>query len=240
MHKPYWIPHNAKADDFPPLEQALEHPDGLIAIGGDLTCNRIITAYRLGIFPWYSDNEPILWWSPNQRMVLFPEQLKVSKSLRKTIRKNKFTLTLDQSFRKVIVACAGLRRYQHGTWITNDIQEAYCQLHNKGFAHSVEAWYEGDLVGGLYGIALGKVFFGESMFTKVNDASKVAFTCFVWQLQEWGYELIDCQVASEHLRNFGAKEIPRPKYRKLLDELCEQTGLIGKWKFDEHSNYGNY
>lgn len=231
MHKPYWIPHNAKADDFPPLERALKHPDGLLAIGGDLTSERIITAYRLGIFPWYNDNEPILWWSPNQRMVLFPENLQISRSLHKTIRKNKFTITLDQNFREVITACAGLRHGQPGTWITDDMREAYCQLHAHGFAHSIEAWYEGDLVGGLYGIALGKVFFGESMFTKVNDASKVAFVNFVWQLQEWGYELIDCQVATKHLSRFGAIEIPRPKYRKLLDNLCEQNSVVGKWNF---------
>ena len=232
MNRPYWIPHNAKADDFPPLEQALEHPDGLIAIGGDLTCSRIVTAYRLGIFPWYNDNEPILWWSPNQRMVLFPDQLQVSKSLRKTIRKNKFTITLDQNFREVITECAGFRRNQPGTWITDAIRDAYCQLYNDGFAHSVEAWYEDKLVGGLYGIALGKVFFGESMFARVNDASKVAFASFVWQLQTWGYELIDCQVETEHLRRFGAIEIPRPKYRKLLNELCGQNSLVNTWQFD--------
>ncbi len=232
MNKPYWIPHNAKINDFPPLEKALKHPDGLIAIGGDLACSRIVMAYRLGIFPWYNDDEPILWWSPSQRMVLFPDKLHVCKSLRKTIRKNKFTLTLDQNFREVITECAGFRQNQPGTWITDAIRDAYCELHNNGFAHSVEVWYEGELVGGLYGIALGKVFFGESMFARVNDASKVAFASFVWQLQSWGYELIDCQVASNHLRRFGAIEIPRPKYRSLLDDLCEEKGFAGEWQFD--------
>jgi leucyl/phenylalanyl-tRNA--protein transferase len=234
MLRPYWIPHNANPHDFPPLEQALEHPDGLLAVGGDLTPNRIIMAYRLGIFPWYNDNEPILWWSPYQRMILFPNDLKVSRSLRKTIRKGKFTVTLDKNFPAVIKACAGARRDQDGTWITKDMQDAYCQLHDIGFAHSVESWYEGQLVGGLYGIALGKVFFGESMFSLMSDASKVAFAHFVWQLQRWGYELIDCQIDTQHLQSLGAVNIPRQQYRDLLDRLCEMPGQIGAWQFDTH------
>ncbi|EDN69971.1 leucyl/phenylalanyl-tRNA--protein transferase [Beggiatoa sp. PS] len=186
----------------------------------------------MGIFPWYNDDQPILWWSPAQRMVLLPDDLKVSRSLRKTIRKAKFTVTLDQNFRGVIKECAGSRRKQHGTWITEEMQKAYYQLHIQGFAHSVECWYEGRLVGGLYGIALGKVFFGESMFSHLTDASKVAFTHFVWQLQRWGYELIDCQVKTNHLQSLGAIEIPRPKYRVLLDRLCETPGYTGVWHFD--------
>jgi leucyl/phenylalanyl-tRNA---protein transferase len=232
MRRPYWIPRNASPYDFPPLEQALDHPDGLIATGGDLSPNRIIVAYRLGIFPWYNDDEPILWWSPAQRMVLLPECLKVSRSLRKTIRKGQFTVTIDQNFRGVIQECAGPRRKQYGTWITTDMQEAYCQLHYDGLAHSVEAWYEERLVGGLYGIALGKVFFGESMFSRISDASKVAFAHFVWQLQGWGYELIDCQVKTDHLQSLGAIEIPRPQYRALLDRLCEMPGHTGAWRFE--------
>ncbi len=232
MRRPYWIPDNASPYDFPPIEKALEHPDGLLAVGGDLTPSRIIVAYRLGIFPWYNDNEPVLWWSPGQRMVLFPECLYVSRSLRKTIRKNKFTVTLDQNFREVIKACAGSRRNQNGTWITDEMREAYCQLHDYGFAHSVESWYEGNLVGGLYGIALGNVFFGESMFSRVSDASKVAFAHLVGQLQRWGYELIDCQVRTNHLQSLGAVEIPRQQYRALLDCLCEAPGYTGEWRFD--------
>jgi len=232
MRRPYWIPDNASPDDFPPIEKALEHPDGLLAVGGDLTSSRIIMAYRLGIFPWYSDEEPILWWSPGQRMVLFPEELYVSRSLRKTIRKNKFTVTLDQNFPEVIKACAGFRRNQDGTWITDEMREAYCQLHDYGFAHSVESWYEGSLVGGLYGIALGNVFFGESMFSRVSDASKVAFTHLVGQLQRWGYQLIDCQVRTAHLQSLGAVEIPRQQYRALLDCLSEASGYTGEWRFD--------
>jgi leucyl/phenylalanyl-tRNA--protein transferase len=232
MRRPYWIPHNASPDDFPPLEQALKHPDGLLAVGGDLTSNRIITAYRLGIFPWYNDDEPILWWTPSQRMILFPEHLKVSRSLRKSIRKGKFTVTIDQNFRKVIKECAAPRCHQDGTWITNDMQEAYSQLHEYGFAHSVESWYEGHLVGGLYGIALGKVFFGESMFSRMTDASKIAFVHFVSQLQRWDYQLIDCQVQSKHLQSLGAEEIPRQQYRALLDHLCDAPGHPGKWQLD--------
>ncbi len=233
MRRPYWIPHNASPYDFPPLAHALKHPDGLLAVGGDLTPQRIIVAYRLGIFPWYSDDEPILWWSPSQRMVLFPEALKVSRSLRKTIRKGQLTVTMDQNFREVIQACAGPRRDQYGTWITEEMQAAYCQLHHYGFAHSVESWYEGRLVGGLYGIALGKVFFGESMFSLMTDASKVAFAQFVRQIQCWGYELIDCQVHTKHLHSLGAIDIPRQDYRTLLDALCETQGYTGKWYFGQ-------
>jgi leucyl/phenylalanyl-tRNA--protein transferase len=189
-------------------------------------------AYRRGIFPWYSDDQPILWWSPGQRQVLFPERLKVSLSLRKTIRKEKFQLTMDQHFREVITQCAAPRRVQKTTWITQEMLEAYCKLHDHGFAHSVETWYNGELVGGLYGIALGKVFFGESMFALMSDASKVAFTFFVWQIQRWGYELIDCQVHTEHLQNFGAVGIPRHTYRDLLDHLCDLEGYPGPWQFD--------
>ena len=231
MRHPYIIPQQAAPDDFPPLDQALEFPDGLLAMAGDLNVNRIITAYRLGIFPWY-DHPPILWWSPNPRLVLFPSELKISRSLRKTIRKNTFLITLDHDFRGVIKACAAPRPDQDGTWITDEMQTAYIKLHDKGVAHSVEAWHEGRLVGGLYGIALGNVFFGESMFTVISDASKVAFACFVTQLQAWGYELIDCQVESQHLQSFGAVTISRPKFRSLLDTLCEQTGHHGKWAFD--------
>lgn len=234
MRRPYWIPPHASPYDFPPLESALEHPDGLLAIGGDLTPNRLIVAYRQGIFPWYSDDQPILWWSPSQRMVLFPECLKVSRSLRKILNKNKFVVTLDQNFRQVIQECAGSRRNQHGTWITEEMQEAYCQLHQYGFAHSIESWYEERLVGGLYGVSLGKVFFGESMFSRMSDASKVAFVHFVWQLQRWNYELIDCQVHTNHLQSLGAFEIPRQQYRALLDRLCDVPGHTRAWQFDNH------
>jgi len=232
MQQPYFIPNNAASDDFPPLKSALKSPDGLLAVGGDLTIDRLIVAYRRGIFPWYNENEPILWWSPAQRLVLFPNNLRVSRSLRKTIRKGKFTVTMDQSFRAVIEACAGPRRTQDGTWINEEMQDAYTELHKYGFAHSVECWHEGELVGGLYGVSLGKVFFGESMFSLMTDASKVAFANFVWQLQAWGYKLIDCQMESQHLRSLGAASIPRQTFRALLDRFCELSGHQGAWQFD--------
>jgi len=234
MHRPYWIPYQADPSDFPPLEQALDHPDGLLAIGGDLTPSRIMIAYRQGIFPWYSEDQPILWWSPSERMVLLPECLKISRSLKKAIRQNRFTLTCDQAFSQVVAACAGPRRHQRGTWITQEMFAAYCQLHQQGFAHSFESWYQDQLVGGLYGVVLGKVFFGESMFAHMTDASKVAFVYTVQHLQKWGYELIDCQVHTQHLHSFGAVEIPRHQYRALLDRLCEVEGYSGPWRFDSH------
>jgi leucyl/phenylalanyl-tRNA--protein transferase len=232
MRRPYWIPSHASPYDFPPLENALEHPDGLLAIGGDLNPTRIMVAYRQGIFPWYSEDQPILWWSPSQRLVLFPENLKISRSLAKTIRHHKFTVTLDQNFAQVIQECAAPRRHQAGTWITQEIKAAYCQLYHYHFAHSVEIWYQGQLVGGLYGVSLGKVFFGESMFSKMSDASKVALVYLVRQLQQWGYELIDCQVHTQHLQSLGAVEIPRQHYRALLDRFGDQTGKLGIWQLD--------
>jgi leucyl/phenylalanyl-tRNA--protein transferase len=235
MRRPYYIPFHAHSNDFPPLEQALEHPDGLLAVGGTLSINRLICAYSQGIFPWYSDDEPILWWAPSQRLVLFPEALKISRSLAKTIRKQKFSVSLDNNFQEVIEACAAPRDNQPGTWITADMQNAYYKLHQHRLAHSVEAWYEGRLVGGLYGVALGKVFFGESMFTRMTDASKVAFVHLVKQLQIWGYELIDCQVYTRHLESLGAVEISRTEFSNLLDCLCKQQGKIGKWEFENEN-----
>jgi leucyl/phenylalanyl-tRNA--protein transferase len=234
MRRPYWIPRYASPFDFPPTEQALKHPDGLLAVGGDLTPTRLMVAYRRGIFPWYSEDQPILWWAPSQRMVLFPEHLKVARSLRKVMRKRQFQVTLDQNFREVIIRCAQqVRPHQSGTWITTEMIEAYCQLHHYDFAHSVECWYENQLVGGLYGVALGKIFFGESMFSQMTDASKVAFVYFVRQLQRWGYELIDCQTHTAHLQSLGAIDISRDQYLILLDHLCAAPGHTGEWRFEE-------
>jgi len=232
MRRPYWIPYNAGPYDFPPVEDALEHPDGLLAIGGDLSPSRLIVAYRQGIFPWYSDDEPILWWAPSQRMILYPEHLKVSRSLRKTLRKGKFQLTIDKAFREVMQACAGPRRNQQGTWITEEMLEAYCTLHDYELAHSIEAWLDNRLVGGLYGVALGKIFFGESMFAWETDASKVAFVQFVRQLQYWGYELVDCQIHTGHLASLGAEEISRQQFQALLDRLCDAPTKKVTWQFD--------
>ncbi len=221
MRRPYWIPYNAPADDFPPLEHALEHPDGLLAIGGDLSSARLLAAYPRGIFPWFSDDQPILWWSPNPRMVLFPNQLKVSRSLHKNLRNSGFSVTVNQAFSAVLFACARIPRAdQDGTWITTDIQAAYTQLHEQGFAHSVECWYQNQLVGGLYGVGIGKIFFGESMFSLMSNASKVAFVKFVEYLRTQHYALIDCQVHSEHLASLGANLIPRSTFKQCLDTAC--------------------
>lgn len=217
---------------FPDVEQALTEPDGLLAVGGDLSPERLLEAYRRGIFPWYSEDQPVLWWSPNPRSVLFPEKLKISRSLNKTIKKQIFTVTLDTAFRDVITVCAQPRKDDAGTWITPDMIEAYCTLFEQGHAHSVESWHEGKLVGGLYGIAIGKVFFGESMFSKKTDASKVAFVKLVQQLKAWGFELIDCQIQSEHLDSLGAENIPRRHFIDLLNQLCISSNKDSAWKFD--------
>lgn len=227
---PHWIPHNAPPNDFPPVHAALDEPDGLLAIGGDLRPERLVTAYMRGIFPWYGEDQPILWWSPDPRMVLFPEFLKVSRSLRKNIRNGGFTITLDRAFTTVMERCASVPRpLQDGTWITEEMSAAYGQLHELGVAHSVECWREEELVGGLYGLALGKVFFGESMFAEASNASKVAFSVFVRQLQLWGYELIDCQVYTEHLESLGAVMIPRTEFQSLLRRWCLPRPRANTW-----------
>jgi leucyl/phenylalanyl-tRNA--protein transferase len=215
--------------EFPALEKALREPDGLLAVGGCLSVSRLLNAYRHGIFPWYNAGEPILWWSPDPRLVLFPEQVKVSRSLRKTIRKQKFSVSYDQAFDEVIAGCADIRKGSLGTWITRDISRAYKDLFRLGIAHSAEAWHEGKLVGGLYGIALGRVFFGESMFHTMTDASKVAFVTLIEQLDAWGYQLIDCQVHTEHLESLGAVEIDRRDFVELLARYCEASVKGEAW-----------
>ncbi len=205
---------------FPPVDQALPDPNGLLAIGGCLSERRLLAAYRQGIFPWYNPGEPILWWSPDPRMVLFPEELKVSRSLKKLIRKGKFQVSFDRAFEPVINACAAPREGSSGTWISQEIKLAYLGLHQSGVAHSAEAWLEGNLVGGVYGVALGRVFFGESMFHRVTDASKVAFVKWVGHLQRCGYRLIDCQIRTSHLASLGAREISRNDFNELLDQYC--------------------
>lgn len=226
---PFWL-NFADPEDFPAVEFALRDPDGLLAVGGDLTVTRLLAAYRRGIFPWYSDDQPILWWSPDPRMVLFPEKLHLSRSLRKTLRHNRFRLTVDHDFEAVIRACAEPRPHQPGTWITPEMRAAYLRLHRTGHAHSVEAWLDGELAGGLYGVAIGRVFFGESMFTRVTDASKVAFAGFTRFLQAAGFGLIDCQVHSEHLASLGAEPIPRPRFTDLLTRLCSAPSPVTQWR----------
>ncbi|GAB6141220.1 leucyl/phenylalanyl-tRNA--protein transferase [Methylosoma difficile] len=218
MRVPILNPKNPN-QAFPSLEQALQEPDGLLAIGGCLSQQRLINAYRHGIFPWYDPHEPILWWSPDPRTVIFPQRLHISQSLRKTLRKNGYTVTIDQAFSRVIDACSKPRAKAAGTWISNDIKRAYNYMHKNGIAHSAEAWQDGELVGGLYGVAIGRVFFGESMFHTRTDASKVAFAKLVEQLLDWNYELIDCQVYNPHLASLGAEEISRTDFKALLDHL---------------------
>ncbi len=201
---------------FPPVEMASS--EGILAFGGDLQPQRLILAYRSGIFPWYNEGEPIIWYSPDVRMVLFPEELKISKSMRRFISKNEFTLTWNKAFEQVIDQCQNSpRKDQLGTWITDEMKEAYIKLHKLGFAKSIEVWLGEELVGGLYGIDLGHIFCGESMFSKVSNTSKLAFIHLVEELQKKGYKLIDCQVYNEHLESLGAREIPRREFMEMLE-----------------------
>ena len=233
MRGPFWIDHRDTNCIFPPVELALDEPNGLLAAGGDLTPRRIISAYRQGVFPWYSAEHPILWWSPNPRAVLIPSKLKVSRSLRKHIRKNPFRITIDHCFGEVLRQCAAPRAYTDNTWLTPEMQAAYIQLHKEGVAHSFEAWQDETLVGGLYGLALGRVFFGESMFSRVTDASKIAFVHAARQLEAWNFALIDCQVASEHLKSFGAIDVPRRNFLEYILQLIDQPSHPTPWHFDE-------
>ena len=202
---------------FPPVEAADEN--GLLAFGGDLGMNRLLLAYRSGIFPWFNEEDPICWWSPDPRFVLFPSELKVSKSMQVFFRKGTFQFTINKAFSSVITHCKKVyREGQGGTWITNEMQDAYINLHNAGYAHSAEAWHDGKLVGGLYGIRLGKVFFGESMFSLESNASKFAFINYVQQLQKQNVQLIDCQLHTAHLESLGARMISRGDFKKLLKE----------------------
>jgi len=200
---------------FPSPELAGE--DGLLAVGGDLSTERILLAYSLGIFPWFSEGSPVLWWSPDPRLVLFPDELKVSRSLRQTIKRGLFEVTMDTAFEEVIRNCSGVyREEQDGTWITEEMIRAYISLHQAGYAHSVETRHKGELVGGLYGVAMGKAFFGESMFAKKSNASKMALVKLVSRLSSLGFEFIDCQVPTEHLKSLGAREIPRSEFLRIL------------------------
>lgn len=205
---------------FPPLSAALIDPNGLIAIGGDLSVSRLVDAYRQGIFPWYSDNDPILWWSPTPRMVLFLDELKVSHSLAKTLRSKVFDVRFNTAFREVIIACSKKTRPgQLGTWITEDIIEAYCAMFEAGYAICAETWLDNQLVGGCYGVKIGKMFFGESMFHDVTDASKVAFVSLMQSLKAEGSKMVDCQMKTSHLASLGAREIPRDLFAQKLAEL---------------------
>lgn len=214
---------------FPDPALAETEPNGLLAVGGDLSPQRLRSAYRLGIFPWYGAGQPILWWSPDPRLVLFPDRLRISRSLRKTLRRGAFTVSLDRDFGAVIRACAAPRPDADGTWILPEIARAYERLHALGLAHSAEAWQGDELVGGLYGVAMGRVFFGESMFTRASDASKVALVHLVRSLAGWGYVLIDCQVYTPHLASLGAVEIPRAEFQRRLAEAVDQPVAVHAW-----------
>jgi len=223
--------------EFPNVNLALREPDGLLAVGGDLSLERLKLAYTLGIFPWYSQGQPILWWSPDPRMTLKPTEVKVSRSLAKTIRSQKFHITFDQNFNRVIKSCSESRlekgQLQNDTWILDDMIDAYINLHQAGYAHSVECWQGDQLVGGLYGVAIGKVFFGESMFSRESNASKVAFVYLCTQLEQWGYQLIDCQVYTAHLESLGATLISRDQFSEDLKRYTSDQ-QYGLWTADKN------
>jgi leucyl/phenylalanyl-tRNA--protein transferase len=224
------IPWLSAHEPFPALERALIEPNGLLAAGGALDPPSLVMAYRAGIFPWSSEGEPLLWWSPDPRMVLFVDEFHVSRSLRRRLRERRFEIRVDTACAEVIRACAAPRDDQGGTWITSGMFQAYCDLHRRGYVHSVEAWRDGALVGGLYGVALGRVFFGESMFARDTDASKVALAHLVGLLREQGVPLIDCQQETSHLASFGARPIPRARFAALLAELVHSNDPPGGWR----------
>ncbi len=226
------IPWLDKHTPFPPLSRAMQEPNGLLAAGGELSASRLIEAYRNGIFPWYGADQPLLWWSPDPRMVLAPADLKISRSLGKRLRKKDFSVRVDTRFEAVMRACAAPRDEQGGTWITDDMVAAYSDLHMRGIAHSVETWIDGELAGGLYGVAIGRMFYGESMFTRATDASKIALAHLTRQLQRWNFGLIDCQMNTAHLASLGAREIARDDFVRRLKVLvdCDPPQA---WQFDD-------
>ncbi len=221
-----WLQDDAP---FPDIETALADPNGLLAAGDDLSAERLLAAYRRGIFPWFSAGQPVLWWSPAPRMVLFPAELKVSRSLAKVLRNSAYEIRFDTVFQDVMRACAAPRPGQHGTWITDDMVNAYARLHSLGYAHSVETWVEGELAGGLYGIAIGGMFYGESMFMRRRDASKIALVQLVRQLATRGFGMIDCQMRTGHLASLGGREIPRTEFSQRLAELINYPLPTGNW-----------
>ncbi len=226
----HWITPDEPADAFPPVDRALRDPDGLLAVGGNLEMNRLLSAYRKGIFPWFNPGQPVLWWSPDPRAVLFPAELHLSRSLRRTFRRNRYRWSIDEDFEGVIRGCASTpRRDQAGTWITGDMLSAYLALHAGGYAHSVEAWDGDVLAGGIYGVALGRVFFGESMFSRSPDASKTAVVVLVREMIARGFAALDCQVASDHLATLGSRDIPRAEFLHLLEQYAQHDSP-GRWE----------
>lgn len=229
----HWLDPRDPGQPFPPPHKAMREPNGLLAIGGDLSVQRLLRAYASGIFPWYNPNEPILWWCPDPRAVLAPGDFHVSHSLAKAIRRHDYAVTLDLDFTSVLDGCAGSRRGGgHGTWLGPEMKAAYLELHGCGHAHSVEVWRDGDLIGGLYGIAVGRVFFGESMFSRATDASKLALYWLCRQLASWEFGMVDCQIASNHLKTLGAVDISRERFLTRLRRLVQEAGRTGLWRFD--------
>jgi leucyl/phenylalanyl-tRNA--protein transferase len=226
------IPWLDRDDPFPPAATALTDPNGLIAAGGDLSPQRLMDAYAHGIFPWFNEGDPILWWTPDPRMVLFTGELHVSRSLRRIVRSELFSVTADEAFGAVMEGCAGPRPDHDGTWITDEMREAYERLAAMGVAHSIEVWRGTDLVGGLYGVAIGRMFFGESMFSRVSNASKVALVYLVRQLERWRFELIDCQMSTSHLASLGAREVPRADFLAHVERLTREPAVPGPWRID--------
>jgi len=218
-------------DPFPPVDVALKDPNGLLAAGGDLSPGRLLDAYVRGIFPWSGPDEPMLWWSPDPRMVLFVRELHISRSLRRRLRGG-FTVTADTAFRAVVEACAGPRSDANGTWITPEVVEAYSELSRLGHAHSIETWIDGELAGGLYGVAIGRMFYGESMFARRSDASKIALAHLARQLERWGFEMIDCQMSTNHLASLGAREIRRREFLERMRSLTTLVNIPGPWRLD--------
>jgi leucyl/phenylalanyl-tRNA---protein transferase len=224
--------------EFPPPDRALTEPNGLLALGGDLSVRRLLAAYRSGIFPWFDDDRgPILWWSPDPRAVLLPEELHVSRRLERRLRSGYFQVTFDRAFAEVIQGCAAPRANASGTWITGRMRRAYHRLHRAGFAHSVEVWHRDALVGGLYGVSLGRMFFGESMFFIEPDASKVALATLIRQIERWGFGLLDCQVMNPHLRSLGAREMPRAEFLERLARSNRHPTRRGSWELDDDGRW---
>ncbi|GAB3682893.1 leucyl/phenylalanyl-tRNA--protein transferase [Salinisphaera aquimarina] len=228
----YWLDPNTSEGVFPDPELALDEPNGLLAMGGDLSPNRLRRAYSQGIFPWYNPDESILWWCPHPRTVFSTDAVHVSRRLKRTLAKADYAVTLDQDFNGVISACAGRRAGNPGTWLGPQMRAAYAKLHAMGDAHSIEVWRSGNLIGGLYGIALGRMFFGESMFSTERDASKIALVWLARQLQAWGFPIIDGQVGSAHLYSMGAVDLPRSKFLRYVDEAVRQPAPDTPWRFD--------
>jgi leucyl/phenylalanyl-tRNA--protein transferase len=229
------IPLLGPTDPFPPIERALDDPNGLLAAGGGLSVPRLVAAYARGIFPWFSAGDPVLWWCPDPRMVLAVNDIHISRSLRRRLRKADYEVTADRAFSDVLRACAAPRDDEPGTWLVPSMMRAYERLHHLGLAHSIEVWMEGTLVGGLYGVSLGRMFFGESMFTRRTDASKIALVHLAAQLEQWGFPLIDCQMRTSHLVSMGATEMSRRQFTKLVDRLVQEPGAQGIWSLDKNA-----